>query len=150
MSVVAPPEPLAAPTPDCEPYRLSVEQYLDMVRLGILTPDDRVELLEGVLVAKMARNPAHLSSTRRTFAALTAAVPDGWLVLKEDAVRLPDGVPEPDCAVVRGAIEDFDDRLPEAADIALVVEVSDSSLTHDRRVNPRIYARAGLASCWLV
>ncbi|HEX8202348.1 MAG TPA: hypothetical protein VF590_17855, partial [Isosphaeraceae bacterium] len=41
-------------------YRLSVPQYLDMVRAGILTEDDRVELLEGVLVTKMGKNPPHI------------------------------------------------------------------------------------------
>jgi Uma2 family endonuclease len=144
----APAAPEAMPEPPL--YRLSVEQYLAMVRLNILTGADRVELLEGVLVAKMSKNPLHIFVGKRIFAALAAALPAGWHVSKEDPVRGVDSVPEPDCAVLRGADSDYLDRIPARGDLGLVVEVTDSSLSRDRNAKLRAYARAGIPYYWII
>lgn len=130
-------------------YRLSVEQYLDMARMGILTTDDRVELLEGVLVAKMTKYPPHVLSTRLIMNALEGVVPAGWFVAKEDPIATSDSVPEPDCAVVRGTIRDYASRHPGSGEMAMVVEVADSSLGRDRGFKRRIYARAAIPIYWL-
>jgi hypothetical protein len=79
-------------------YRLSVEQYLEAVRLGVLTEDDRAELLEGVLVAKMGKNPPHVVATKLLCAALARILPAGWHVAKEDPLRTEDSVLEPNVA----------------------------------------------------
>ncbi|MEO6808348.1 MAG: Uma2 family endonuclease, partial [Isosphaeraceae bacterium] len=131
-------------------FRLSVNQYAEMIRLDILTEDDRVELLEGVLVAKMGRKLPHVFTTRRIMAVLVRALPPGWLVTKEDPIRTRDSVPEPDCVVLRGTDEDYRDRWPGPADMALVVEVAESSLSRDRTHKRRIYARAAIPVFWLV
>src|SRR5690348_16945463 len=81
-------------------FRFDVEQYLEMVRLGIFANDERVELLEGLVVAKMGKEPPHVFTTKRVFAALNAAAPGGWHVAKEDPIRLATSVPEPDCSVI--------------------------------------------------
>jgi len=130
-------------------FRLSVDQYLDIVRAGIFTPDDRVELVEGVLVEKMAKNPPHILAGKLIFKALMTVLPQGWHVAKEDSIRTPDSVPEPDCAVIRGSERDYAARLPEPSDLALVVEVSDTSFARDRGTKRRAYARAGLPVYWL-
>lgn len=131
-------------------FRLSVDQYVELVRLDVLTEADRVELLEGVLVAKMSRNPPHVFCTRRIATVFGRPVPPGWLVAKEDPIRTPDSVPEPDCAILRGTEEDYRDRWPGPDDMALVVEVAESSLARDRVVKRRVYARAAVPVFWLV
>lgn len=131
-------------------YRLSVDQYAEMVRLDILTEDDCVELLEGVIAAKMGRNPPHVLSTKLIADALSRTLPAGWHVSKEDPIRTSDSVPEPDCTVLRGTPRDYGDRLPGPADMALVVEVAESSLLRDRTIKRRIYARAAVPVYWLV
>ncbi|MBX6312718.1 MAG: Uma2 family endonuclease [Isosphaeraceae bacterium] len=130
-------------------FRLGVEQYLEMVRAGILTPDDRVELLEGILVAKMGKNPPHILATKRILRALAGALPAGWHVAEGDPIRTPDSVPEPDCAVLRGTDEDYRDRLPEPSDVALVVEVAETSLARDRGLKRRAYALPAIPTYWL-
>ena len=45
-------------------WRLSVEQYHRMLQVGILTEDDPIELLEGLLVPKMIKSPRHCGATR--------------------------------------------------------------------------------------
>lgn len=131
-------------------FRLSVDQYAKMVRLGVVSEDDSLELLEGVLVAKMSRNLPHVFCTRRIATVFNRSVPPGWLVIKEDPIRTPDSVPEPDCTILRGTEEDYRDRWPGPADMALAVEVAESSLSRDRVVKRRIYARAAVPVYWLV
>lgn len=130
--------------------RLSVEQYHEMIRAGILTADDQVELLEGWLVAKLPKKPQHRIATRLTQKALEAVVPDGWYVDAQEPITLTDSEPEPDVMIVRGATQDYHDRHPHADEIALVVEISDSTLERDRSTKKRMYARAGIPVYWIV
>jgi Uma2 family endonuclease len=147
--IAAPPVP-AGSIPVDRLYRLSVRQYSEMVCAGILPEHDRVVLLEGLLVTKMGKNPPHVLAGKRTLAALSGAVPPGWHVAKEDPIATLDSVPEPDCTVLRGSAEDYRDRWPDPADVAMVIEVSDSSLKDDQTVMRVIYARAGLPIYWIV
>ena len=66
-------------------------------------------------------------------------------------MRIPDyNEPEPDLSVVRGESDDYTDHHPGPADIALVVEVADSSLSRDRGEKRDNYARAGIPVYWIV
>ena len=115
-------------------YRLTVKQYDRMVEAGILGKTDRVELIEGILVAKMGRNRPHVQAGNKGFWALHNLIGKGWHVRKEDPTVVSDlSKPEPDLAVIRGHIEDYDDRDVLAADVALVVEIADSTLSPIRR-----------------
>lgn len=131
-------------------WRLSVEQYHDMIRTGILTEDDPVELLEGWLIPKMTKSLRHIAVTDLTGRALERVLPPGWYVRMQDPITTPDSEPEPDVAVVRGNTLTYLERLPDARDIALIVEVADSSLSRDRVTKKRLYARAGILIYWIV
>src|SRR3954465_300703 len=101
------------PHPSPEPvFRLSVEQYHAMIDAGVLTDDDPVELLEGILVFKMPKKPAHRLPVRKLFKAIDGLLPTGWFVQLQEPVTLSDGEPEPDASVVRGADEDYATRHP--------------------------------------
>jgi Uma2 family endonuclease len=135
-------ETLAVPT---EPvWRFSVAQYHQMIRLGILTEDDPVELLEGWIIHKMPKNPPHRAATKLTRNALEEIVPEGWYVDAQEPITLLDSEPEPDVVVVRGNTRDYLDRHPGSQDLALVVEIADSTLERDRTSKKRLYARAGI------
>jgi Uma2 family endonuclease len=136
--------------PSVPVWQLSVEQYHEMARAGILREDDPVELLDGWLAAKMIRNAPHQLATELLRDALQAALPEGWHALSQGAITLPGSVPEPDGAVVRGQRRDYGGRLPDAADVALVVEVADSSLKSDRTLKKRLYAQVGIPVYWIV
>jgi Uma2 family endonuclease len=131
-------------------WRLSVHQYHAMIQAGILTDDDPVELLEGVLVQKMPKNPAHMTAKRLLVKALERILPPGWIVDSEAPVTTSDSEPEPDIAAVRGTERDFTSRHPGAKDTALIVEIADSSLSRDRGRKKRLYARAGVREYWIV
>jgi len=136
--------------PDDFILRLSVQQYHDMIRQGILSSDDPVELLEGFLVVKMSKNPPHAKSTGRVQRHLDGKLPPGFFTRVQDPITLEDGEPEPDVAVARGTDDDYTDRHPGPADVPLVVEVADSTLVRDRTLKLRSYARAGIRVYWIV
>lgn len=132
------------------PRRFTVEEYHQLTELGILTEDDNVELLEGQIVHKMARNPPHDESLENTDYAIRAVLPPGVRVRNQSAITLPaDGEPEPDL-VVCGPLDKRRGRKPGPSDILLVVEVADSSLASDRTTKQRMYARAAISVYWIV
>ena len=130
--------------------RFSIPEYHHLAQIGILTEDDNLELLEGYLVHKMIRNPPHDCSLHLLLQNLFPLMPKGWHVRCQAAVTLSDSEPEPDLALVRIDAANYKHRHPGPADIALVIEVADSSLAGDREDKCRIYARAGIQVYWIV
>ena len=140
---------LASPSPSVGPPRVSVAQYEEMIRAGRISEDDRVELLDGWIVPKMGKNPLHDGTVDLIDFLLGKLLPDGWFVRVQNAVVTDDSTPEPDLAVVRGQPGDYRRRHPTAGDVALIIEVADSTLGRDR-AKAAIYARAGVAHYWIV
>ena len=130
-------------------WRFSVEEYRRLGEIGVLAEDDRVELLEGWIVPKMNLNPPHSVGVQLVDDAIRKALPEAWCVRIQDAVSTSDSEPEPDVAVVRGAIRDYARRHPSPGDIGLLVEVADTSLTRDR-YKCRLYGGAGIGDYWIV
>jgi Uma2 family endonuclease len=121
-----------------------------LLKTGTLKSGDPYELLEGWIVQKMSRNAPHDVTLDLTNEAIRTILPDGWRVRVQSAVTLEESEPEPDIAIVRGPAQRYSVDHPTAADTALVVEIADSSLQHDRVVKGRIYARAGIPVYWVV
>ena len=141
------PEP--APTAPGLPARCSVDEFFGLVDRGLLHPDDRVELLEGVVVAMASENPWHASGVRLVSRALTLAVGDRAFVDRQHCVILGEAsVPHPDVQVLPGRLSDYFTQHPKTA--VLVVEVADSTLVQDRLTKAGIYAAAGIPEYWIV
>ena len=130
---------------------LSVATYDKMVRKGILPETNRFELILGRIVEKDVKGPEHRIATRQTLQAIERLLPAGWHANKEEPVGVPGSKsePEPDISVVRGEPEDYGDRNPGAADVALVVEVTRTSAAKDRKL-ARIYAAGNIPVYWIV
>jgi Uma2 family endonuclease len=131
-------------------FRLTVEQYRRMSEVGILNEDDRVELLEGLLIAKMTKSPPHDVAIDLTRDAIAELLPAGWRIRIQSAINTPDSEPEPDIAVVLGPARRYVKAHPRPKDVALLVEVADASLAEDRGRKARLYARARIPVYWLV
>ena len=121
-----------------------------MIDHRILTENDPVELIEGLLVTKMPKNPPHRIATKKTVRALEQAVKSGWYVDSQEPITTADSEPEPDVCIVRGDTSDYPDRHPGPDDVGLVVEVADTTLERDRSLKKRAYARAGIEMYWVL
>ena len=147
---ISPPQPVPPPTFWASPdlYRFTVDEY---ERMAGTLDDPRVELLDGYLVKKMSKKPPHIWSVRSVLDALDEMLPTRWSWRKEDPVRIPDfDEPEPDVAVVRGSKNDYERRIPEPCDVALVVEVAESTLDRDQGRKFLAYAKADIPVYWIV
>jgi Uma2 family endonuclease len=131
---------------------MTVEQYEAMVSSGAFKARDRFHLINGYLVAKMTQNPPHVVADELCGGALARLIPTGWHVLAGKPIRLPgrDSEPEPDRSVVRGTIRDYENRHPGPDDIAMVVEVANSSLQEDREMAAAVYGPSGIPVYWIV
>jgi Uma2 family endonuclease len=131
-------------------YRLSVEQYRELINRGKLTPDDPVELIEGLLLFKSPKGESHIAAARRCRHAIQALVPSGYFYDAQCPITLPDGEPEPDGIVVLGNIDDPETTKPKPDRLCLVIEVADTSLDREHGSKLRSYARAGIGCYWIV
>ncbi len=139
------------PAPDASAAagRLTVERYLALVDTGVLDPDDRVELLAGVVVSMSPAGSRHAAVVGIVAEALRLALAQGAAIrIQHPLVLEPLSMPEPDVAVVAGTQQDYLDAHPTTA--LLAVEVSDSSLPQDRLTKGAIYAAAGIPEYWIV
>jgi Uma2 family endonuclease len=131
-------------------YRISVDEYDRMVELGVLD-DPRVELIDGLLVKKVSKNPPHVVATKRLVHVAERIVPPGWHISKEDPVRIPQwDEPEPDVAIVAGRPEDYWTRHPGPNDIALLAEIAETTLDRDQGEKLLAYAAGGISVYWIV
>ncbi len=153
---------MAAPAhvrPTCAPgpwlaqglYRLTVRQFDRMLEDGTITEDERVELIEGLLVTKARRSRASIVAGNKALRILWRMIPPGWHVTKGLPIQVSDwSRPEPDLAIIRGVVEDYDERPATADDAALVVEIAENISTADRTDLARVYATAGIPVYWVV
>ena len=127
--------------------KLDVHDYHRMGEAGILTPGDRVELIDGEIIQMTPVGDPHVDLAIVLTARLSAAVANQAFVSVRNPLRLDDYTePEPDLVLLR-----FDRRrgVPLAGDALLVIEVADSSLAYDRDIKIPRYARSGIAETWL-
>ena len=130
-------------------HRWTVEDYHRMAKAGLLDATDRVELIEGEMIDMAPIGSRHAFIVNRMSQAFSAGVGGRCLVSTQNPVRL--GVrsePQPDIALLKGG--NYMDDLPTAADVLLIVEVSDATLEYDRDVKLALYARHGIPEVWLV
>jgi Uma2 family endonuclease len=132
-------------------HRLTVDDYHGMVDAGLLSPDARVELIDGEIIDMPPMKSRHASAIALLNRELVRAVGDAGLVTCQTPLRLDDySEPEPDFMVLRSKSDGYREALPTAADVLLLVEVSDTTAGYDRKIKVPLYARHGVAECWIV
>jgi Uma2 family endonuclease len=152
MSTATPTQPtVSPPSPPASPplHRITVDEYERIIAAGALEEPSRVELIDGYMVDKMGKNAGHGYATKEALKALDDRLPVGWTSRKEEPVRIPAyDEPEPDIAIVRGSDADYRQRIPTAADVGLLVEVSQTTLSQDRGKKLSAYAKARIPLYW--
>ena len=154
MTTLAKPETTGTvetqPSIVAEPYRFTVAQYLAMGEAGILKKEDRVELIDGVIVAMAAAGNRHLATVDRLNRMMGRAAGDRAIVRVQGAIDLHErSRPEPDLALLRERADFYESESAGPDDVLLLIEVSDSSVNYDRYDKLPRYARAGIPEVWI-
>lgn len=135
--------------PAIQTKRWTRQEYDRMAEAGVFDPGERVQLLEGEIIAMTPQNSPHAVAIGKTERALERLYgPNVWVRVQMPMLIDPDSEPEPDLAVVPGQPDAYLKEHPRTA--LLVVEVADTTLALDRDRKARIYARAGIPEYWIV
>jgi len=130
--------------------RITVDEYEQMIESGILTEKDRVVLIRGEIVPKMAIGTPHSACVKRLNDLLGSKKADRFLLGVQDPIRLPDSEPEPDLTLLRRRDDYYLSGHPRPEDVFLLIEVADSSLEDDRDIMRPLYAESGIEDYWIV
>jgi Uma2 family endonuclease len=130
---------------------IDVDEYYRMAEVGILRPDERVELLNGRIIEMPPIGPRHAYAVAALQDALQTALRGRAVISSQAPVRLDRiSEPQPDIRIVVGPRERYADVHPNPGDALLLVEVADSTLAHDSGEKLRAYARARVLEYWVV
>ncbi|MBL9114886.1 MAG: Uma2 family endonuclease [Verrucomicrobiaceae bacterium] len=143
---------LAALPPTAPPLaRITCEKYHAMIKQGVLSEDDRVELIHGYLVTKMSIGSLHSAIRTRLEQMLIRALPLDFVVRGQEPITIHDySEPEPDIVVAKFRSDFYAGSHPEPSDVLVAIEVADTSLAYDRDAKIPLYASCGIAESWLV
>jgi Uma2 family endonuclease len=142
---------LIEPTELLRRHRLTVEAYHRMAEAGVLAPDARVELIDGEIVDMAPIGTCHGSAVMRLTHLLTQAVGASAIVSVQSSLRLGDrSEPQPDLMLLLPRDDFYGTAHPVAADVLLLIEVSDSTARYDREIKLPLYARHGVAEVWII
>ena len=129
--------------------RFTREEYEQLVEQGFFHPEERIELVDGVLYEMTPQSGYHSEGVSLVQYALHPLYMEGLYLRVQSPLALGlDSEPEPDIAVVPGRPGAYGPVHPTTA--ILIVEVADSSLIHDRKRKASLYARAGIPEYWIL
>jgi Uma2 family endonuclease len=130
---------------------ITVADFKKMCESGILKPDERVELVDGELIALPRMNAPHASIVARVTSVLMRRLGEATLVWAQLPLVVSEfSQPQPNVTLLRLRDDYYSSRLPEPDDQFALIEVSDSMLPYDRGAKLRIYAKAGIADYWII
>jgi hypothetical protein len=131
-------------------HRFTVAQFQQLEATGMFRAEDRVELIEGLIVRRERLSPMNATCIGRLRDALAERFPAGWFVRIQMDVAFHDSQPVPDGSVACGDWDDYADHHPGAEDVGLVVEVAEATVEVDRTSKLRLYARERIPTYWIV
>ncbi len=141
---------MQTPTLQIQRRLFTVQEYEQMIRAGLFGEDDRLELIEGEVIAMSPIGPGHAGRVNRLNRLFARRVGERALISVQNPVRLAHSEPQPDLALLRPRADDYAEGHPQPEDVLLIVEVADTSADYDRSVRIPLYGRAGILETWLV
>lgn len=136
---------------DITRHRFTADEYQAMGEAGILAEDDRVELIDGEVLAMSPPGPRHTGAVNRLNHLFVRLVADSAIVQVQSPVRVDSySEPQPDLALLRPRADYYENVVATPSDVLLVIEIAQSSLAFDRTVKASLYARRGIHEYWIV
>jgi Uma2 family endonuclease len=132
-------------------HQFTVDDFAKMVDAGILTADQRVELIDGEVREMSPIGSVHAAIVNRLNSLLTVKLNGRAIVSVQNPVILNDFTePQPDFVILRLREDFYKEELPGPGDVLLIIEVSDTSLEYDRDEKVPRYAEMNIPEVWLV
>jgi Uma2 family endonuclease len=130
-------------------HAFTVSEFNQMAEAGILSEDDRVELIEGQVIAMSPIGKRHAACVDR-FTSLVTKLGDNMIVRVQGPIQLDDySEPQPDITLLRQRTDFYAGSLPRPSDVLLLIEVADTTTEYDRLIKLPAYARAGISEVWI-
>lgn len=132
--------------------RLSLDEYHSLIDQGFFHPEEKLELIQGILVQILSVNSRHATAVSLISRSYLRRVEDRAEVRIQQPVTLPanESEPEPDFLIAKGGPLTYSERHPYPDEVLLVGEVSDSTLVFDQTTKVFLYAQAGIQEYWIV
>jgi len=136
---------------EVERKRFTVDDYYKMAEAGILTEEDRVELIEGEILKMSPIGNRHAMTVTRAMMILVRGLGDKVVVTVQNPAHMDKyNEPQPDLVLIRPREGFYGTGHPDPADVVLLIEVADSSLRKDRLLKLPVYARNGIREVWII
>lgn len=135
------------------PLRLwTVVEYHRMAELGLLEPTEKVELIAGQIIRKMApKRTGHAVTLTLIYRLFNRLLGDEVLIRPQLPISLSDrSEPEPDIALVIAGELRYLDHHPRPEEIYLIIEIADTTLRIDTGLKAQSYAEAGITDYWVL
>jgi Uma2 family endonuclease len=138
-------------TPELELRPFTTAEYHRLIEAGILTEDDRVELIDGGIVKIAPIGPGHAACVDRLAEFFTDKVIKVAIVRVQNPIELNEySEPQPDIALVKRRTDFYAQSHPTPEDVLVAIEVADTTVESDRAVKIQSYASAGIPEAWLI
>lgn len=132
-------------------HQFTVEDYYQIVELGLLKENDQVELINGEIIHMSPIGSYHSGCVKRLNKILNALLNQKAIISVQDPVRIDRfSEPEPDIAVLKLRDDFYTSSHPTPQDVLLIIEISDTTLQYDREIKLPLYAKAGIPEVWIV
>lgn len=132
-------------------HRITVDEYYRMTEVGLLAPDARTELIDGEIIYMPSMGCPHAGTVSWLTHRLFEAAGKVATVRPQLPIRLDNyNEPEPDLLLARPRADGYRRSHPTAADILLLIEISDTTWRYDRETKVALYARYGVPEVWIV
>lgn len=131
--------------------KIKVVDYHRMFESGILTKEDKVELIKGEIIEMSPSGSLHAAIIDRISNFMMLALGNQIIVRSQSPVQISDlSMPEPDISVLKPSQDFYAQAHPLPEDIFLLIEVADSSYRYDKEIKLPVYAKAGISEYWIV
>ncbi len=129
----------------------TVDEYHKLVEVGILTEDDRVELINGEIIAMSPINSTHAGIVNRLSRILIKKLDSLATIATQNPILLSNlSEPEPDITIAHFSEDDYFSEHPSPKNIYLIIEVSETTLEKDQSYKCPLYANANILEYWII
>ena len=137
--------------PQVKNFRFNISQYHQMSEAGILSENDKVELINGEIIEMSPIGRRHTACVNRLNSVFSQLLGKKVIIAVQNPIILNNlSEPQPDIALLKPRADFYESGHPQPQDIFLLIEVADSSLEYDRDVKIPLYASSGITEVWLV